>query len=90
MGKTNFVNAMAVPYHRDGTTCFRKPEVSPPNNGREIQRQNSNGSNSSLNGNNNSTYTIPSTRATLQRSNSKDETDKKDHKNRDNFMRKSQ
>lgn len=88
MGKTNFVNCMAVPYQRDGTTCFRKPEVSAP---REIQRQNSNGSNSSLNSNNNnSTYTIPSTRATLQRSNSKDETDKKDHKSRDSFMRKSQ
>lgn len=89
MGKTNFVSSMAVPYQRDGTTCFRKPEVS-ATNGREYQRQNSNGSNSSLNGNNNSTYTIPSTRATLQRSNSKDETDKKDHKNRDSFMRKSQ
>lgn len=90
MGKTNFVNCMAVPDYRNGTTCFRKPDVS-ATSGREIQRQNSNGSNSSLNGNNNnSTYTIPSTRATLQRSNSKDETDKKDHKNRDSFMRKSQ
>lgn len=87
MGKTNLGNYMAVPYQRDGTTCFRKPEVS----NREVQRQNSNGSNTSLNSNNNnSTYTIPSTRATLQRSNSKDETDKKDHKNRDSFMRKSQ